>query len=92
MPYIPKSEREPLDELVAALVTELRNGDFRGRLNYVISSILVGLIQANGLTYRLLNDFIGALECAKLEAYRRVAAPYEEEKEDEHGDVFQMEG
>jgi len=91
MPYITQDDREPLDELVAALTTELRNGDFRGRLNYTISSVLAGLIEANGTSYRLINDFIGVLECAKLEAYRRVASPYEDGKIEENGDVFNTE-
>ena len=88
MPYIPPEERESLDDLISALITELRNGDFRGRLNYVISSILAGLIEANGVSYRLINDSIGVLECAKQELYRRVAIPYENEKIQDNGDVY----
>jgi hypothetical protein len=34
------------------------------------------------------NEAIGVLECAKLELYRRVAAPYEDEKIAESGDVY----
>ena len=30
------------------------------------------------------------LECAKLELYRRVAAPYEDEKIDQNGDVYDV--
>ena len=88
MPYIPKDERTELDELAGALVTILRNGNFRGKLNYFISSIAEGLIQANGVSYSFLNDFIGVLECVKLELYRRVATPYEEDKRQENGDVY----
>ncbi len=88
MPYIPKDERTELDELAGALVTILRNGNFRGKLNYFISSIAEGLIQANGVSYSFLNDFIGVLECVKLELYRRVATPYEDDKKVENGDVY----
>ena len=88
MPYIPQDERTELDELAGALVTNLRNGNFRGKLNYFISSVAEGLIQANGVCYSFLNDFIGVLECVKLELYRRVATPYEEKKLEENGDVF----
>ncbi len=88
MPYIPQDEREDLDELAGALVTNLRNGNFRGKLNYFISLVADGLMQANGLSYSFLNDFIGVLECVKLELYRRVATPYEDEKKNENGDVF----
>jgi hypothetical protein len=30
------------------------------------------------------------MDCAKLELYRRVAAPYEDEKMAEAGDVYQV--
>tara|TARA_R110000851_G_scaffold151639_1_gene292921 strand:- start:425 stop:706 length:282 start_codon:yes stop_codon:yes gene_type:complete len=88
MPYIKKEQRNDLDDLIASLTTELRNGDFRGRLNYTISSVLEGLLEANGTSYRLINDMIGVLECAKLELYRRVAIPYEDLKIVENGDVY----
>ena len=88
MPYIPKDERTELDELAGALVTILRNGNFSGKLNLFISSIAEGLIQANGVSYSFLNDFIGVLECVKLELYRRVATPYEDVKMQENGDVY----
>ena len=88
MPYIPKEERKELDELSSALITQLRNGNFRGRLNYFISSVAQGLITANGVSYSFVNDFIGVLECVKLELYRRVASPYEDSKIIENGDVF----
>ncbi len=88
MPYIPQDERKELDDLAGALTTQLRNGNFRGRLNYFISSVAQGLIEANGLSYSFLNDFIGVLECVKLELYRRVATPYEDDKMGQNGDVF----
>ena len=70
------------------MITTLRNGNFRGRLNYFISTVAQGLIEANGVSYSFLNDFIGVLECVKLELYRRVATPYEEDKRQENGDVY----
>ena len=88
MPYIPKEERKELDEIAGALTTNLRNGNFRGKLNYFISSVAQGLIEANGVSYSFINDFIGVLECCKLELYRRVASPYEYRKIEENGDVY----
>jgi hypothetical protein len=41
-----------------------------------------------GLTYETLNAVIGVLECAKLEFYRRVAAPYEDTKIQQNGEVY----
>jgi hypothetical protein len=40
------------------------------------------------LTYQTMNDCLGALEGAKLEFYRRVVVPYEEQKKYENGDVY----
>ena len=41
-----------------------------------------------GNSYATINDIIGALEGAKMEFYRRVVAPYEDEKIKENGDVY----
>ena len=41
-----------------------------------------------GTNYVKLNELIGVLECAKLELYRRVASPYEDEKVESNGDVY----
>ena len=88
MPYIPKDDKKSLDRSIAHISTELRKGDFRGRLNYTISSIFSNLLQSNGASYALINDFIGVLECAKMEAYRRVAVPYEDGKIVANGDIY----
>lgn len=37
---------------------------------------------------RQLRDAVGALECCKLEFYRRVAVPYEDRKIKSNGDVY----
>jgi len=59
-----------------------------GDLNYVITLLLTSYIGANGKNYRTLNEVVGVLECAKLELYRRVVAPYEDRKCEENGDVY----
>lgn len=59
-----------------------------GELNYVFSKIIDTYLNEKGLKYQNINDVIGALECCKLELYRRIAAPYEDEKIKENGDVF----
>jgi hypothetical protein len=62
-----------------------------GELNYQITALLTKYLQYNGLTYRSINDILGALEGAKQEFYRRVAVPYENEKLVENGDVYGQE-
>jgi len=89
MPYIVKEKRTTLDPAVERLADAFRelddDGNFAGNLNYVISKLLKTLYPATN--YRRFNDMIGALECCKLELYRKRIAPYEELKEAENGPV-----
>lgn len=67
--------------------------DGPGELNYAVTLLvdayLTRAAERDGRTrYAHLNEVIGVLECAKLELYRRVAAPYEDNKIDENGDVY----
>lgn len=59
-----------------------------GELNFRITQLLNNFLLDWGLTYGSVNTCVGALECAKLELYRRVAVPYEIEKMMVHGDVY----
>jgi hypothetical protein len=72
-----------LHELVGILKS-LPPEEVDGELNYVVTKILKGVYP---LKYYHLNKAIGVLECIKLEFYRRVAAPYEDVKIKESGDV-----
>ncbi len=81
MPYITADARARLD----------KGGkpETPGELNYAITRLVDDyLIQKGGIRYAHVNEVIGALECAKLELYRRVAAPYENQKLNETGDVY----
>ena len=80
MPYITPERRTEL-----YIGTEPKGA---GELNYSITLLLVNYIQDWGLNYQHINDCIGALEGAKLELYRRVAAPYETTKIEINGDVY----
>ena len=64
-----------------------------GELNYLVTRVVDAYLSRSagndGRTrYAHLNEAIGVLECAKLELYRRVAAPYEDMKRQEAGDVY----
>ena len=61
-----------------------------GELNYAISYIIHNYLKKSGVSYTKLNEVIGVLECAKLELYRKVAAPYEDEKQAENGSVSSL--
>lgn len=93
MPYISQAKRDVINPGVNQVVQAFRelesddeNNNFEGNLNYAITAILV---RAYGLkSYREINDVVGALECCKLEFYRRSAAPYEDQKSFDNGDVY----
>lgn len=86
MPYIKQSVRKEFDEI-------RKSGNrpkmtVPGELNYEITLKCKQYIEQHGLSYTAINDVIGALEGAKLEFYRRVAAPYENVKLAENEDVY----
>jgi hypothetical protein len=66
----------------------IRKCNSPGDLNYVISYLCDGYI-GKSPTYKKLNETIGVLECAKLELYRQVLAPYENMKCEENGEVHE---
>jgi len=57
-------------------------------LNYSLTQVILSYITRKGAIYTTINDVLGALEGAKLEFYRRVVVPYEDEKREENGDVY----
>ncbi|MBW1975256.1 MAG: hypothetical protein JRI45_06760 [Deltaproteobacteria bacterium] len=90
MPYIKDAERrliKPGCTFVAEAIASFGKVH-PGRVNYAISEILKQLLDYTRISYSEINKLIGALECAKLELYRRLAAPYEDKKIKENGDVY----
>jgi hypothetical protein len=79
MPYITEQNRENLN---------FNPPSNSGEINYTISSICDYFIKEKGLSYATINTLVGALECAKLELYRRIASPYEDTKLEKNGDVY----
>lgn len=61
-----------------------------GELNYLITRLCHQYIQEKGLKYKNINEVIGVLECAKLELYRMIAAPYEDKKKRENGAISEL--
>ena len=91
MPYILQPKRTVLDPIIDELHTALvdleaddDSNNLEGNLNYLITRLLR---KCYGTSYREINDAVGMLECCKLEYYRKVAAPYEDQKEFENGSV-----
>lgn len=89
MPYIPTQDRNRYShELGNLLALIAKEGISNGELNYLITQLARGYLAKHGTTYNTISDVIKAMECAKLEFYRRVAAPYEDQKIKENGDVY----
>jgi len=83
MPYISPDERERIDAG--------RGPETPGQLNYVVSRLIDEYLARKGpIRYGHVNEVVGVLECAKLELYRRIAAPYEDRKLAENGDVYEV--
>ena len=87
MPYIKVGNRSKYNKVLRELLEILKTlppDEVDGELNYVVTRILK---EVYPLRYFHINKAIGVLECIKLEYYRRVAAPYEDKKIQESGDV-----
>ena len=84
MPYIKKEDRPKIDKFVDPLALQI---DTDGELNYAITRLVHRVIGRKGLCYATLNMVMGVLSCVTQELYRRVAAPYEDEKIESNGDV-----
>ena len=82
MPYIKLEIRSALDP------GPFVEPESPGELNYTITCLVRDYFRHNGRNYQAINDIMGALEGAKVEFYRRVAAPYEDKKIAENGDVY----
>lgn len=87
MPYIAAEDRPQYDKVLAELTEILKKNppeSIDGHLNYVITKIIK---EVYPLRYYHINKAMGVLECVQQEFYRRVAAPYEDTKIEQNGDV-----
>ena len=87
MPYIKNEIRSMLASTTAAI--EQNPPVTVGDLNYILTKTCLAFLKKNVIVnYQSYNDVIGALECCKLEMYRRAVVPYETKKIEESGDVY----
>jgi hypothetical protein len=85
MPYIKQEDRNRIDPALGSFGEGPKNA---GELNYLLTVLCIKYFSNNGGRYQQINDVVGALEGCKLEFYRRLAAPYEDTKIEENGDVY----
>jgi hypothetical protein len=93
MPYIKESNRVVYKEILKDLAGKIQvmahecgHDKIAGELNFIITKLLKEVYKGK-LNYAAHNEIIGMLECCKQEWYRRFAAPYEDLKILENGDV-----
>jgi hypothetical protein len=81
MPYIEPANRE-----------ELESGLFRpddvGELTFMLTKQLCNYLEDGDNSFSRYADCVAALECAKLEFYRRGIVPFENIKCKLNGDVY----
>lgn len=75
MPYIPPWYRVNPDPSTA------------GKLAYMIQVLIYRFLKHTSRDYAGYATVIGVLDSMKMELYRRVVAPYEDQKIKENGDV-----
>ena len=81
MPYI-KNERKK------RLVNPSEVPKNTGELTYLLFDQCLDYMYIYGRKFQTLAEILGALEAAKIEFYRRIVAPYEDEKIAENGDCI----
>ena len=84
MPYIKQENRKNFIQQAQDIASA---ATCAGDLNYAITLILHGYLAKNGLKYSNLNELVGMMECCKLELYRMIAGPYEDQKIIENGPI-----
>lgn len=91
MPYIKRDDKSKFHNYAAGLFL-LPAKMTPGELNWAITMLIQEYVKHShqgAICYATINDIMGALEGAKQEFYRRVAAPYEDIKAKENGDVYE---
>ena len=84
MPYIKRIARKIIDEIVGdAHFSVAANGS----LNYFLVKLMLTRRKLEGESYTFYKNYLGELEMAQTEIYRRYVAPYEDKKMRENGDV-----
>jgi hypothetical protein len=88
MPYVNEGSRARWNRALEPLLREVaENGITPGEANYLMTQIALAFVGSSA-DYATLNEAVGIFECAKLEFYRRMAAPYEDGKRTINGDVY----
>jgi hypothetical protein len=88
MPYIADRFRDELDPFANDFTLVAGTA---GALNYQVTKLMISYLRVHGLSYQHINACMGACQGASAELYRRVAAPYEDTKIRDNGDLYPKE-
>lgn len=88
MPYV----EEKIKRCYVDIIDSIPSIGCSGTLNYIITKICHKYIEQHVLNYGNLNEVIGVLEMVKLELYRQIASPYEDDKKSMNGPVSSLDG
>ena len=80
MPYIKAERRDNIEEVMEYPESE--------DINFVMTTLLIDYVNKKGMTYSTINEVLGVLECVKMEFFRRIAIPVENQQLNENGDVY----
>lgn len=90
MPYILYRDRPECDKAVESVVDLCDSIDWDiGAINYIFSRILYAWF-IRRRNYATICTIMGTLRCVSDEFYRRIAAPYEDDKKHVNGDVYTL--
>lgn len=84
MPYIKPENRQQFNDSAKDIAEK---ATCAGDLNYAITVILHSYLKKKGINYANINEISGMLNCCGAEFYRKIAAPYEDIKITQNGDV-----
>lgn len=92
MPYISPERRSNIEQ---NLIEAFEYIDTKGDLCFAIYWLMKAFAEypadkdvvGPAMTFDSASNAVSACECAKLEFYRRILAPYEDKKIEENGDV-----
>ena len=88
MPYIDKESRSYWDDKSKDLIDSIHNNVDPGKMNYIITKLILKYINSKGIRYTNYNEAMGILECVKQELYRKAVAKYEDSKCVDNGEVY----
>jgi hypothetical protein len=87
MPYIKQALRDNLDVEIQEVIDKIEEMDVESKNGIVVYALYKIVKELYWHSFDEISDGIKVLECAKLEFYRKVLAPYEDIAIDRNGDI-----